>query len=139
MTPADKALVGSARTAGGVADNEGPDDDHLLAGIRGFVSAFDFWYIRVVRGAVPKYRPLIIARINTFIRSWELEGLNAQQAAARLVEDYARRNFVTAGVLGGSWHEPPAGAQLIRHSGMPERRMAEWQTLRLRGGTCELP
>jgi hypothetical protein len=97
VTPEDKALIDSARAAAGVAADEGPDDDHLLAGIRGFVSAFDFWYIRVVRGAVPKYRPLIIARINTFIRSWELEGLNSRQAAARLVEDYARRNFVTAG------------------------------------------
>jgi hypothetical protein len=97
MTPEDQALVDAARQAAGVAADEGPDDDHVLAGISGFVQAFDFWYIRVVRGAVPKYRPLIIARINTFIRSWELEGLDAERAAGRLVEDYARRNFVTAG------------------------------------------
>lgn len=97
MTPEDLALVQAARTSAGVNADEGPSDAHVLAGIRGFVDAFDYWYVRALRGAVPLYRTRIIARINTFIRLWELEGLDAPSAAVRLVEDYARRNFVTAG------------------------------------------
>lgn len=95
--PADAELVAEARRLAGVGTTSGPDDAHILAGIRGFVDAFDYWYIRVLRAAVPEYRKLILARINPFIRRVELSGLSADEAALRLVEDYARRNFVTAG------------------------------------------
>jgi hypothetical protein len=97
MTPHDKALVSNVRERAGLPEGQGPDDSHVLAGIRGFVEAFDYWYIRVVRGAVLQYRKLVVARINPFIRRVELDGLSAHDAAQRLVEDYARRNFVTAG------------------------------------------
>ncbi len=43
------------------------------------------------------FRQLIIARINPFVRRIELDGLDSQATAARLVEDYNSRNFVTAG------------------------------------------
>ena len=95
--PADESLVARVRQLAALRTGRGPDDALILAGVRGFVDAFDYWYIRVIREAVPKYRKLIIARINPFIRRVELEGLYADEAAMRLVEDYARRNFVTAG------------------------------------------
>jgi hypothetical protein len=93
----DAELVNNVRRLSGITDGRGPDDEHILAGVRGFVEAFDYWYIRVIREAVLQYRKLIIARINPFIRRVELEGLGAAEAACRLVEDYTRRNFVTAG------------------------------------------
>lgn len=93
----DAELANEARRLAGVDTDHGPDDAHILAGIRGFVDAFDYWYIRVLRAAVPEYRRLILARINPFIRRVELAGLSSDTAALRLVEDYARRNFVTAG------------------------------------------
>lgn len=97
MTPEEQRLVDSVRDMAGVPSGQGTDDAHVLAGIRGFVDAFDYWYIRVVREAVLQYRKLIVARINPFIRRVELDGLYADEAARRFVEDYARRNFVTAG------------------------------------------
>ncbi|MGC2032224.1 MAG: PmeII family type II restriction endonuclease [Steroidobacteraceae bacterium] len=68
-----------------------------MAAVRGFVGQFDFWYTRVMRGAVAQYRNLIIKRINPFIRRIECEGLSADMTSSRLVEDYNARNFVTAG------------------------------------------
>jgi hypothetical protein len=50
-----------------------------------------------MREAVGKYRRLIIARINPFIRRIEFEGLAPRPVAAKLVDDYNARNFVTAG------------------------------------------
>jgi hypothetical protein len=50
-----------------------------------------------MRQAVSKYRLLIIKRINPLIRRIECDGLTAAQTAAKLVEDYNARNFVTAG------------------------------------------
>jgi hypothetical protein len=75
----------------------GLDDEHIVEGVHGFVDAFDYWYVRVVQEAVPKYRNLIIGRINPFIRRIELDGMGAREAAAALVGDWQRRNFVTAG------------------------------------------
>jgi hypothetical protein len=75
----------------------GPDDVHIAAGVRGFASAFDYWYARVVRRAVPKYQDLIIKRINPFIRRIQLDSLDASSTARRLVEDWDTRNYVTAG------------------------------------------
>jgi hypothetical protein len=82
----------------GLASDEDPDDDHLYAGVREFTRAFDYWYGRVLREkSVRNFRQLIIARINPFVRRIELDGLDSQATAARLVEDYNSRNFVTAG------------------------------------------
>lgn len=80
-----------------VTGESGPDDAHIAAGVRGFADAFDYWYTRVIREAVPAYRNLIIKRINPFVRRLQLDGLDATTAARRLVEDYDSRNFVTAG------------------------------------------
>lgn len=85
------------RALSGVASDRGPDDQHLWAAIQGFVERFHFWYLRVMRGAVGGYRKLIIERINPFIRRMEFRGMSPTQVAARLVEDYDQRNFVTAG------------------------------------------
>lgn len=90
-------IVAAVRSLSGTDPNVGPDDAHIYAGVVGFVRAFDYWFIRVIREAIPKYRQLIIMRINPFIRRIEFEGLNALEAADRLVDDYSRRNFVTAG------------------------------------------
>lgn len=65
--------------------------------VRGFVEAFDYWYIRVMRKAVSKYRNLIIGRVNPMIRRVEFETLAPNDTAFRLVSDYNNRNFVTAG------------------------------------------
>ncbi|MFJ4581404.1 PmeII family type II restriction endonuclease [Streptomyces echinatus] len=89
--------MADVRSLSGVSDASGPDDEHILAGVKGFVDAFDFWYGRVIGEAVPKYRNVIIARVNPFIRRVEFVGLDARECAHQLVGDYARRNFVTAG------------------------------------------
>jgi hypothetical protein len=96
-SPEEEQLVRGVRDLSGIPNSRGPSDAHVLAGVRGFVKAFDYWYIRVMREAVPQYRRLIIMRINPFIRRIELEGCAAEEAADRLVEDYNSRNFVTAG------------------------------------------
>jgi len=97
MSSSDEEIVASVRQLSGVTSDVGPDDAHILAGVRGFAAAFNFWYIRVMRGAVPKYRNVVVARINPFIRRVEFDGLSAAECSQRLVEDYNRRNFVTAG------------------------------------------
>ena len=61
-------IVENVRRLSGVSADNGPDDAHIFAGVKGFVSAFDYWYIRVMREAVPQYRNLIIMRINPLIR-----------------------------------------------------------------------
>jgi Type II restriction endonuclease EcoO109I len=96
-TPEEEQIVQGVRSLTGIPDTRGPSDEHILAGVRGFVEAFDYWYIRVMREAVPDYRNLIVKRINPFIRKIEFEGCSAAEAAGRLVEDYNSRNFVTAG------------------------------------------
>ncbi|MEW9517782.1 hypothetical protein [Streptomyces tubercidicus] len=97
MHSSDTQIIENVRSLSGVSDSEGPDDAHILAGVRGFADAFNFWYERVIGEAVPKYKNVIIARINPFIRRFEFVGLDAEECAHRLVGDYARRNFVTAG------------------------------------------
>jgi hypothetical protein len=91
------AVVGSVRALAKVPEGVGPDVMHITAGVRGFASAFIYWYSRVISEAVPQYRTLIIKRINPFIRRIQLDGLNVEDATRRLVEDYESRNFVTAG------------------------------------------
>lgn len=40
-------MVARIREASGLTDADGgPDAEHLVAGVEGFVAAFDFWYIR---------------------------------------------------------------------------------------------
>lgn len=75
----------------------GPDDSHIFKGVQGFVLAFNFRYSRVISATVPKYRNNIVARINPLIRKFQLEGMTSSQVAHQLVEDWAARNFVTAG------------------------------------------
>lgn len=96
-SPEETRIVESVRRLSGIPSERGPSDRQIAAGVKGFVEAFDYWYIRVMREAVPGYRNLIIKRVNPFIRTIELEGCSAAGAAGRLVEDYNSRNFVTAG------------------------------------------
>jgi hypothetical protein len=124
------AIVANVRALAGLDELTGPDADHIYAGIRAFVDEFDYWYIRVMREAVPKYRRLIIERINPLVRRMELESLTPEEVASRLVEDYARRNFVTAGgwameALASSaspttQKSPAVGIDLQRVEGDPE-------------------
>jgi len=95
--PPAEELAANVRRLANLPPGIGPDDRHLHAGVVGFVEQFDYWYIRVMRGAVAQYRNLIVKRINPFIRRIEYEGLSASATATRLVEDYNNRNFVTAG------------------------------------------
>ncbi|WP_161595000.1 PmeII family type II restriction endonuclease [Micromonospora sp. FIMYZ51] len=97
IPPESAEIVAAVRELAGVPTGTGPDDAHLVAGVRGFAEAFHYWYTRVIRESVPDYRNLIIKRINPFIRRIQLDGLAAPDAARRLVEDYDSRNFVTAG------------------------------------------
>jgi hypothetical protein len=99
VTVTDEEIVEHVRAAAGVAAADGgPDDEHIVAGVRGFVDAFDYWYIRFLEtGAIPKYRSNIIARINPFIRRIDCDGLTAYETAERIVDVYSERNFVTAG------------------------------------------
>lgn len=90
-------IVANVRRLSGVPEGQGPDNLHIWAGVRGFAEAFDYWYTRVVREAVPKYRSLIIARINPFVRRIEFDGMDCTATTWRLVEDWNSRNFVTAG------------------------------------------
>lgn len=91
------SIVSNVRKLSGVGAGAGPSDDQILDAVRGFVEAFEFWYTKVMREAVPKYRNLIIARINPFIRQMQCDGLDPRETATKLVEDYDARNFVTAG------------------------------------------
>lgn len=93
----DLEIAREVRRLAGLPDSTVPDDSSLVRGVLGFVDAFDYWYIRVMRAAVLDYRNLIIKRINPFIRRVEFDGLSSTEAAQRLVDDYAQRNFVTAG------------------------------------------
>jgi hypothetical protein len=92
-----KKVVANVRATSGLASGKGPDDDRIADAVSNFVEAFDYWYIRVMREAVAKYRHLIIARINPFIRRIQCDGLDSAETAALIVEDYNSRNFVTAG------------------------------------------
>ncbi len=91
------AIASSVRSLAKLPEGIGPDVIHISAGVRGFADAFTYWYSRVIAEAVPNYRTLIIKRINPFVRRIQLDGLDAKEAARRLVEDYDSRNFVTAG------------------------------------------
>jgi hypothetical protein len=90
-------IIGEVRGLSGVDGGSGPDDDHIEAAVNGFVAAFDYWYIRVMREAIPKYRSVIVARINPFIRRIATDGLDAAGVAQKIISDYGTRNFVTAG------------------------------------------
>jgi hypothetical protein len=89
--------VAEIRRLSGVSAERGPDDARLVSAIEAFVEAFDFWYIRVMREAVPDYRKLIVMRINPFVRRIECDGMTPSEMAERVVNDYNSRNFVTAG------------------------------------------
>ena len=107
MSPDEQEIVADIRAATGITKGTGPSDDLILGGVKGFVAQFDYWYIRVVREAVPEYRNLIIKRINPFIRRIDCYGLSTKETATRLVEDWRVRNLVTAG--GWALEEMAAG------------------------------
>jgi hypothetical protein len=109
----DEGAVERVRQATGIGADRGPDDEHIALAISNFVDAFDYWYIRVIREAVPQYRKLIVSRINPFIRRIECDVMSAEETADRLVEDWNRRNFVTA----GGW-----AIEALAASGRPEVR-----------------
>jgi Type II restriction endonuclease EcoO109I len=94
----DVDIVSQVRERSGVSySGEGPTDELIVAGVRGFVREFAYWYGRVLEEALPKYRSTIVDRINPMVRGMELDGLPLSEVASRIVGDYARRNFVTAG------------------------------------------
>ena len=80
--PNQAAVVASVRSLSGVpAGGAGPDDARIFEAVEAFVEAFDFWYIRVMREAVPEYRKLIVMRINPFVRRIECDEMDATQTA----------------------------------------------------------
>jgi hypothetical protein len=95
--PDHSEIADEVRQLSGVKGGSGPDDDHIEAAVNGFVAAFDYWYIRVMREAISKYRSVIVARINPFIRRIATDGLDASEVAQKIISDYGTRNFVTAG------------------------------------------
>jgi hypothetical protein len=96
--PTDAEIVANVRERADLKESDGgPSDAQIVDGVRGFAREFRYWYNRVLEEALPKYQNLIIGRINPMIRGMQLEGLPADQVAARLVGDYAHRNYVTAG------------------------------------------
>ena len=112
MSQPDKAaVIATVRRLSGVSSSQGPDDNRLFQAVEAFVEAFDFWYIRVMREAVPNYRKLIVMRINPFVRRMECDGMNVTETSWQLVEDYNSRNFVTA----GGW-----AIEALASSGRPE-------------------
>ena len=69
------SIVSDVRRLARVEAGAGPDDGHIVSAVSGFVEQLEFWYVRVMREAVPAYRNLIIKRINPFIRRIECDGL----------------------------------------------------------------
>ena len=83
----DAAQIAAAvRHTSGVPAGAGPRDEWIAAAVQGFVEVFDYWYIRVMREAVPKYRTVVIQRINPIIRRIQYEGLDCAPFALRIVE-----------------------------------------------------
>jgi hypothetical protein len=87
----------NVRSLSGIEEGRGPSNERLATAVQAFTAEFEFWYVRVMAEAVPQYRRLVICRINPFIRRIEFDGFSSVETATRLVEDYSRRNFVTAG------------------------------------------
>lgn len=90
-------VAANVRRLASLRDRKGPDNSHIVKAVLGFVNAFEFWYLRVIQRAVPKFIDVIIKRVNPFVRRAEFQGLTCEQVANRLVEDWNARNFVTAG------------------------------------------
>jgi hypothetical protein len=91
------AAVQDIRELSQVPASSGPTDEHVARALSEFVGAFERWYVKVMKEAVPQYRNLVIKRINPFVRPIDCAGLPPRETAVRLVEDYNSRNFVTAG------------------------------------------
>ena len=93
----NQAIVSNVRNLSGIPSGSGPSDQYIAAAVNGFEEVFNYWYIRVMREVVGKYRSVLIPRINPFIRRIQYEGLDCPTFAAKIVEEYNNRNFVTAG------------------------------------------
>jgi hypothetical protein len=93
----DEAIAARVRELAGIRAGTEPADDRIVAAVKGFADAFNYWYGRVMRGSVPLYRTRLIGRINPLIRRMEHQGGDCPSFAERVVGDYARRNYVTAG------------------------------------------
>jgi hypothetical protein len=63
-------MATEVRRLAGLPHTTTPDDASLVRGVHGFVGAFDFWYIRVMKAAVLDYRNLIIKRTNPFLEDY---------------------------------------------------------------------
>jgi hypothetical protein len=90
-------IIANVRRISGVPPGKGPSDEYVATAVKGFEEVFNYWYIRVMREAVGKYRSVLIPRINPFIRRIQYDHLDCPSFAARIVEEYNNRNFVTAG------------------------------------------
>jgi len=90
-------IIANVRRLSGVQAGNGPSDVYIASAVKGFEEVFNYWYIRVMREVVAKYRSVLIPRINPFIRRIQYEGVDCQNFATKIVEEYSNRNFVTAG------------------------------------------
>jgi len=96
-TDEQREIVANVRRLSETKPEQGPDDQHILSAVIGFVEQFNYWYSRVMENAVVQYRNLVIKRINPFVRRIQCEGRSPLEMAFILIEDYNARNFVTAG------------------------------------------
>jgi hypothetical protein len=90
-------IVANVRRTSDIPAATGPNDACVAAAVQAFVEVFDYWYIRVMKDAVKKYRTVVIQRVNPLIRRIQYEGLDCASFSGRIVDDYNNRNFVTAG------------------------------------------
>jgi hypothetical protein len=95
--PPDVEIVSWVRQTSRVPADHGPNDARVLDAVKAVARTFEYWYSRVMKEAVEKYREVVVHRINPYIRRMQLEGLTPEAVATRLVADYESRNFVTAG------------------------------------------
>ena len=95
--PREAELADNVRKRCSLRKGQGPSDEDIARAVINFAKAFDYWYTRVLKDTVSSYRARLISRINPVVRRFQYEALNCQDFSARIVEDYDRRNFVTAG------------------------------------------
>src|SRR4051794_32674789 len=83
--PDNAQIVTNVRQASGIPAGQGPEDEHIATAVRAFADKFNYWYGRVMRKAVPKYRTNIIGRINPLVRRMEHQGGDCLSFAKRVV------------------------------------------------------
>ncbi len=90
-------VVATVRRLSGVPSGAGPTDGVIATAVREVANTIHYWYIQVLEDASGLYKERLIGRINPFVRRLQFGEHSCKEFTARIVEDYDRRNFVTAG------------------------------------------